>query len=451
VLPSFVAGFSLFVVLARLVHEFAADPSACCYAPVLFLLSGGLGFVHYFDPTVRSNILVDFVHNWGNDHYEYWFQSVVHILMPQRASLFSMPLAWAVLLMLAVSAPDLPWFCAIGVLVALLPQVQPHSIVATAQYGAVHALLTFPFWRNAWFETVKRYLALALIATVLGAWQLQPFFSRLGVKTDQGSFVRICRLWLADNHYKRNFFTLWGNGLGLFFVLAIFVAPVVLTRRQQTLYAPALAVFLLANFVIYQPWSLDNTKIFNAGWIPLALAAVAHVIAKIRRWHALPALVVGALCVAAGSIAVWRTIAHPFPLWQDLRSVRSIAEFARRTPPKSVWITDSDHTHPIVVMAGKQTLAGYPGWLVSHGLVDTPRISAIQALAANPEDVKWADMWGVGYVCVVEKGKIPFAPKPGSRHWKLIWDNRPYRVWQRINETNPRRRPGGVGMPIKKS
>jgi hypothetical protein len=436
VLPSFVAAFSLFVILARLVHEFCADSTAISLAPLLFLLSGGLGFFNWFDPKIRSEFYVDFVHHWGGDRYEYWFQTVIHILMPQRASLFSLPMAWAIILMLGITASDLPWFCCIGALVGLLPQVQPHSIVACAQYGVVHAFLTFP-WRGAWLRPIGNYAALAVVAISIGAWQLAPFLHRLG-----DSFVQVCPLWAAEKGHKRNFLSLWAYGLGLFFVLAIFVGPFTLRQRQLVLYAPSLVVFAVANFVLYQPWHLDNTKVFNAWWIPLALAVVSQIIAKVRRFNLLPAIALTAVCVASGGLAVSGAIAHAFPIWKDVRRARAIAEFVRvASPPKSVWITDSDHTHPVVTMAGRQTLAGYPGWLVSHGLDDSARTAAIGKLAANPESVGWADMWGAAFVCVTEGGKIGFKPMSDSRNWKLLWDNPPYRVWQRVNQTTVKKRP----------
>jgi hypothetical protein len=441
VLPSIVAAFSLIVVLARLVHEFCADPDAVCLAPALFLLSGGLGFTRFFDPAVRNEHHVDYVHHWGFQRFEYWFQSVIHILLPQRASLFSLPLAWSILLMI-VAAPrslDLRWFTAIGAIVALLPQVQPHSIVATAQYGLVFALLTFP-WSGRWAPALANYAVLAAVALVAGGWQMAPFLHRMR------SFVRLRLLWREETVKPRNFFTLWWYGLGLFFVIAVFVGPFTLNGHQRVMYAPALVVFAVANFVLYQPWHLDNTKVFNAAWLPLAVAVVAQAVARLRRiarWAIVPTVAIVVVLVASGTLAVGGVIAHAYPIWGYPRLAWDLGDFVKAvSAPKSVWITDSDHTHPVVTLGGRQVLAGYPGWLVSHGLSDTERTSAMRELAKNPEDVRWADMWGTEFVCVNEEkySEFPFRPTASSRNWKLLWDTRPYRIWKRVNITDRRAR-----------
>jgi lipoprotein signal peptidase len=178
VLLSIVAALAMLIVLARITHEFCGDAATCCLAGPPFLLSGGLGFVRFLDPAIRGEFYVDFIHFWGRGRYEYWLQTVIHILMPQRASLFSLPLTWAVVLMLGAAplSVDRRWFAAIGVIVARLPQVQPHSVVATSQYGAVLALLP---WPRGGVAVVANYAVLAAVAAIGGAWQLAPFLRRV--------------------------------------------------------------------------------------------------------------------------------------------------------------------------------------------------------------------------------------------------------------------------------
>jgi hypothetical protein len=230
--------------------------------------------------------------------------------------------------------------------------------------------------------------------------------------------------------------------------MAILVGPFTINRRQAVLYVPSLVVFAIANFVLYQPWHLDNTKVFNAGWIPFAVAVVAQAVARLRKFGAAGiggAVILVVVMVASGTLAVKGAVEQGFPIWGAPRAVYAVGEFARViSPPKSVWITDSDHTNPVVTIAGRQTLAGYPGWLLSHGLNDTARTAAIRALSHSPEAVRLADKWGAEFVCVTEDGHSQFTFKPNattSRNWKLVWDNRPYKVWQRVNATKPTPRP----------
>lgn len=437
-LPSLVAAFALLAVLSRIVKKFTDSDFACGVAPWLFLLSGGLGFTRWFDPEIRKEYYVDYVHGWGKNRNEYWFQTVIHILMPQRASLFSMPFAYAIIFMLmtvgSIPALDIHAYTAIGLLVAVLPQVQPHSIIATAQWGIVNFLICFP-WKNIRksLPVITNYFVLAGVAVVVGVPQILPFMNRL-----HGSFIQMKWIWYGES--DRNFFTLWGYGLGVFFVLSMSVCFFLMSKAQFKWYIPSLVVFFIANYVWYQPWHLDNTKVFNAAWIPLAVACVSHVLVKI--WKSVrflgPALALAlfAGCVASGSLAVWGAATHKYPVWGARDMPFEIAEFVKKaTPPKSVWITDSWHGHPIITLAGRQTLAGYGGWLASHGLSEYNRKRAMDKLNRNPEDTSAIDKFGVDYACVrLARHGVDFRFDPGanSKSWRMIYESRSYRIYQRV-------------------
>ena len=434
--PSYVAAFSMLAVLCAIVKYFTESDAACVIAPWLFLLSGGLGFLGWFDPKIRNEFYVDFVHNWGGGRHEYWFQTVIHILMPQRASLFSIPLAYAIIFLLMQFGAENVFrgrlFFCIGVLVALLAQVQPHSIMATAQWGAFYLVLKFP-WRNftKTLPIIKNYLVLSLTAIILGVPQLFPFMHRL----EGESFIKFAPLWSGMTEAPRNFFTMWFYGLGTFFILSMVIGWFVMPTSRRIMYAPSVLVFLVANFVWYQPWHMDNTKVFNAGWIPLAVAVAS--LSLLRIWRLVPvigpvlAVVLFLTSIASGSLAVYGA-KDGYPIWNVNQYPYEFAKFVRQwTPPKSVWITDSWHAHPVLNLAGRQTLAGYGGWLVTHGLNDFDRKRAMRRLTANPEDVAAIDRYGVDYACVRPDSDFQFKPEETSRNWKKIFESVSYTVYQR--------------------
>lgn len=438
-IPSYVAAFSILALLCSIVKHFTQSEMACVIAPWLFLLSGGFGFLRWFDPKIRNEFYVDYVHNWGGGRHEYWFQVVIHILMPQRASLFSLPFAYAIILLLMQFGAQNEFhgrlFFGIGLLVASLGQVQPHSIMATAQWGVVHLLLRFP-WRNIGksLPIIKNYLILGITAIVLGVPQLFPFMNRLQAE----SFIKIAPLWTGMTDLSRNFFTMWFYGLGLFFILSMCVGWFFMSRSRILLYLPSVAVFFIANFVWYQPWHMDNTKVFNAGWMPLASAVASLSLLRIgKSVRILGPLVAIALfigSIASGCLAVYGAALNGYPLWPIRDYPYEFAKFIRmHTEPKSVWITDSWHAHPVTNLAGRQTLAGYGGWLVSHGLSDSERKYAMRRLTANPEDVTWSDRYDVGYVCVRPDSDFSFKPAEDSKSWTKIYGSVSYTVFKRNN------------------
>jgi hypothetical protein len=87
--PSALVILSLLVGLYSLSFEFTQNHVSCMISCGLFINLGGMGFVRVFHPKHGYG---DWVHNWGNGQFEYWFHPLMHILVPQRAALWSMPL-----------------------------------------------------------------------------------------------------------------------------------------------------------------------------------------------------------------------------------------------------------------------------------------------------------------------------------------------------------------------
>jgi hypothetical protein len=282
-------------------------------------------------------------------------------------------------------------------------------------------------------------MVLAIVAAGLGLPQLAPYLHRMG-----NNFVQVKTIWSGQTSDPRNFLTLWLYGLGAFWIMAIGVGLLWLKWRQFQLYLPALFVFVVANFVWYQPWHLDNTKVFNAGWIPFAVAVVANCLMRIwksvKTLGPIAAVILFVLSIASGFLAVSGVVLRPYPIWKDPAVARQLADFAKKvSSPRSVWITDQTHVNPIVTLAGRQTLAGYPGWLTSHGLNDTERTMAMSKLTSNPEAVSAVDRWGVEFACVtlenIDWAGNKFFPTPDSNKWKKLFESTQYAIYQRINKT----------------
>ncbi|KAH0789361.1 hypothetical protein GPJ56_006724 [Histomonas meleagridis] len=355
--------------------------------------------------------------------------------MPQRSSLFSMPIVYSILCLLIIYGNshqiDLKSFTLIGLLVSCLPQVQAHSIIALAQWGVIYVILTFPYRKiKTQFKTyVCNYGILSIVAIVFGVPQMIPLLERTS-KTS--GFMKIAPIW-SDSPGK-NYLTYWVNALGVFFIISM-LGIFVLHNKQLKMYIAALGVFFAANFIWYQPWSLDNTKIFNAGWIPFAVALVSKVLVMI--WDkkyigkilALPLFV---LCIASGALANVKAIGASYPLWAKNADVFGFAEFVKSTDPIAVWLTDSSHTNPVVTLGGRQTVLGNRGWIYSHGIDDSKRFYDIQRIMGDPDNVKLTDKYDVKYVAVdKQNNEFKFAPRSDSRNWKKIYESKIFVVYNR--------------------
>lgn len=436
-LPSIIFSYATFIILTSITYHFSKSELPCIFVSYLFLFSGGLGFTSWFDKDARDYYSTDYVHIWGENHSEFWFQSLIHIMLPQRASLFSLPICWSVILILmsCASKPNKLPFLAAGLLVGILPQVQPHSIIALAEWGGLLFLIQFPFAEvHKWKFYISNYACLGIPALLLGIAQCLPFMDRLS-----HNFFKIASV--ADEIEGRNIVSLWWYGLGAFIVLALVHVPIVIDSRQWDFYAPSIIAFMLANVIYYQPWGLDNTKILNAAFMPIATSGVAYFFGQVwKRYRSIGKIVVALLfmfCCASGALSISKAaFMSSNNLWAAPEIPYAISSFVKEnTDPNAVFITDSNHNNPIVSLAGRQTLVGYPGWLISHNLNETERLEAIEHLAENPDDVEWADKYNVSYVVNYKFGKYnnyKISPKPDSPFWKPIYRSSYYEIYQRI-------------------
>lgn len=433
-LPSVPFIFAVFIILTDLIYHFTNSNFAAIVGSLLFTFNGGTGFTSLFIKEKRDHWVTDYVHFWGENHQEFWLQSIAHILLPQRASLFSIPIAWSVILILIKfnGTKDIKGFIAAGLLVAELPQVHPHSIIGLAQYGFSLFLLTFPY-KNTQKSKIflRNYFTLGIIAIVFGAFQCIPYLGR----TTTSNFMRFG--WVNYGDYAReNLLQLWWRALGAFIVMALFHTPIILDSKQMCLYLPSIFVFIIGNFVRYQPWAVDNTKVWNAAFIPIATAGVALFLVKLFKHNAigkLTSLVLFFFSCWAGYLCVVRTIQSRSNEWDIYDAPYSIADFIiRNTEPDAVWMTDYQHENPIVTLAGRQVLVGYIGWLQNHGLDYNDRQRIMRNLVNDPENTTEVDLLDLKYVGFrPAEPEYRFNPGPNSTHWENIYNSVVFSVWKR--------------------
>ena len=105
------------------------------------------------------------------------------------------------------------------------------------------------------------WVAYGVVAIGLGTPQLMVFMGRV---SGSGHFVRVAALW----HYMGGTpMKLWLDGLGLFVPLhfaALFVLIPFRNVAATSFYIGFTTVFFVANIVMFQPWEMDNTKVWPA-------------------------------------------------------------------------------------------------------------------------------------------------------------------------------------------
>lgn len=403
ILPSFVMCFSLFTMLYSLTYVFAKSDFPCVLSPFFFVFGGGTGFIHVFQK-IESLFYVDFCHNLPNKRNGTWMQPIIHVVLPQRSSLFSLPIVWGVIFMFIISEDfstrfSPRYYVAIGLLISVLPQVQGHALIALFQWCFAHCLINIPvkIHEKMVYYVVNHSIIIAVVC-VFGLFQLKPYMGR--AKSD--NFFTFSKIWSSERVYN-SFFKFWWNGLGIFIVIALLHGVILLNFRQFKLYIPSLFVFILANFILYQPWNHDNNKVVNASFLPLAIPVVANFFSIMFKNYNKKILIIIVplfiFSILSGFLANHMAITQTYPIFYHT-GLREVADFViKNTDIRDVWLTDNDHSNPITCFAGRQILIGYDGWMASHNIIDATRYNAKREALLNPDSVPTLDKYNVKYIC----------------------------------------------------
>jgi len=230
--------------------------------------------------------------------------------------------------------------------------------------------------------------------------------------------------------------------------------------------AASFAVFVVGCFVKFQPWDRDNTKIFYIFAIiaapfvgqvltwPLTAGLAAITAPTEARIHGADAdtdadadaagitrtdthtaeakqsrqfvgrfggillllvgVPVGAALLALGATSGVLSIVREYGMFHELYGPMEVevGDYIRdNIPAKSVMLTDNTHRAPAGYLAGRPSLAGYDGWLWSHGYDYAERHNDRNFIMQHVNDVEGRDAydkmrrWGVRYVVSEHKGQ----------------------------------------------
>ncbi|HVS41416.1 MAG TPA: hypothetical protein VMU20_04025, partial [Candidatus Dormibacteraeota bacterium] len=153
--------------------------------------------------------------------------------------------------------------------------------------------------------------------------------------------------------------------------------------------APFMLLFLIANVVIFQSWDWDNTKLFAYWQLAAALLVGAWVVRWWRAglWRAIAATVALASVLLSGGLVMLRQLpwtpadANPGSFTWASHDDRVLAgEVEARTPRTAVILTGGRPNDPLLTLAGRTAVMGYPGWLNSYGTDFGTRPDEVRAM-----------------------------------------------------------------------
>ena len=220
----------------------------------------------------------------------------------------------------------------------------------TRVYNGVRARavnkLAAAFTANDW-ASLWCWVAYGVVAFALGLPQFASFFGRV---TGSHGFIRFLPVWRAMGTGP---FWLWWRALGVY--VPLFAASALLLSKhnvaQWQFYAGFTAVFIEANLIIFQPWEMDNTKVFYiwafgaSVFVCYLLRRVAAAVSQYRGLSlvVLPivALLYVLLTISGVLCCVQETVSNSMMF--DLVDVEYARWVRENTSPDAVFLVPSEH------------------------------------------------------------------------------------------------------------
>lgn len=388
----------LCIGLVLILHGLALQISNQRFVPeltvILFLFAGGIGWKYMFIPKCWNNPNCNAAHCFCSGKDTFWIHEVVHFLLPQRSGLFSMPIVMSVMSLLInaveTELKSIKLIVLAGLMMGFIPMLSAHSFIAIGEYALAICAIYFP-WTNIkkWKDAIIFWAIFAMSVLVIGLPQI-IWLSR----TPRRGFFKVEAIWKETNADDRfGLIQMWWESLGAFAFMALFMVWRFLTKKQILSYIASMVVFLISSYLRYQPGAMDNTKVFNAGWFPLACIYTALLyivlVQQTKKYKFLIVVVLIAVFIgtsASSVVCYYKALKFNFALFTQ--EEKALGLWAMENTRKDiVFLTSTWHSNPLMSIGGRVLTMGYGGWVWTHGLNYPGRVQYQRKIIANRENI----------------------------------------------------------------
>ncbi|MEF9877952.1 MAG: hypothetical protein RR975_00855 [Clostridia bacterium] len=387
----------------------------------LLFLNGGLGFFYTLSATVEGGQVVSMWDNLKNvmqgyyqcptnqpdPHNLRWSNIICDMLVPQRGILGG----WTILLpCLNLLLPPLcrkqphgvRTLVLLGLFAGGLPLIHTHSYLALVLLSlgtCAYCLLTTPSGKR--FEAFQPWLLFGAVAAALSLPQLIAF--TFVQATDSDHFVRFWFNWCNNREgvgMVDNYFWFYLKNIGLPYLLILLallkrkpkneavLAPDI--RQNRLLASGAFLIYLVAEFLVFQPNVYDNNKLLYVWFmlcLPMAADYALELFDRLRGLAGRRVLAVLFLitCFLSAGLTVARECVSDYQVY-SAKDIQTAQFIQQSTPEHCVFITGDQHLNPVSSLAGRTILCSSNIYLYYHGFNTAQRHAEIAAFYANPAD-----------------------------------------------------------------
>ncbi len=466
-LPMAAAGAQVFFGGYLFVSRLLSSRKKAAAAWVLLFFNGGFGFLYFLGSKEDFfRIFTDFYQTPTNyvEGNIRWVNVIVDMLLPQRATLFGWAVLFPTLYLLyrAVYEGKKRYFLYTGVLAGLLPMVHTHSFMALALLCGVW-LLGFLLRELSWEEWGARVGKLLIVLGLPSMWGLQSLLRHTDHLDSPALLWVLCAaaglfllllgwlLWKAAwrgkgkmllstwgvllfsacvlalpqlcfwtfrqagsggflrGHFgwsigEENYLWFYLKNLGLAGLLAL-GGLLSAKSGEFSKYAPALVIWFLAEFAVFQPNPYDNNKLLYVAYLLLCCAAAEFLCRALRRIRLagprrVTAGAVAAVCVFSAVLTMGREWNARYEIFGD--GAIALSRFVEEnTEPDALILTDTRHNNEICSLAGRNIVCGSSSYLYFHGLPYGKWEHAARLMYEQPEEnEELFREYGVEYILV---------------------------------------------------
>lgn len=374
--------FSLLTALAifAFARRLTGDAVVGSVVLALFLVGGSLGWIVMAQQGLAGDVTGGRLWDGGavgaaNIRWQNMFYG---FLMSQRAFLYGMPMAFLALTLVLLSrrSGSVLGFIAAGAILGLLPLAHLATMLALA---LVVPFLIVLLPHRGWMYLMAAWILVALPQLIL----------QQGGGPGALAAMRIQLGWVAGDDLWPIF---WLKQVGLFapLLLIALVRPKLIPDESRRMLTAFMAIFVVANVVVFQPWDWDNHKVL-VYWYLATCVFVGALLVWAWREHGKAARAWVAIGVTTMLLSGLLEDANQ-ALGRDRYGLLNAEELAvayevrQSTPPDAVFAAGIQNNHPVPTMAGRRVIMGYPGWLWTEGLPYGPRESDLRALYAFTDE-----------------------------------------------------------------
>ncbi|MEM9002790.1 MAG: hypothetical protein AAGE59_04590 [Cyanobacteria bacterium P01_F01_bin.86] len=454
ILPSIAYSLCLLVGLYALFFLVLRSSKQVLVAIALFFLSSGPGFLKFLRDLGHGYRLGDLLNPATEVYYsrlanEYTWRAgnvIIGILLPQRAFLLGMTMAvWAMvgLLLVVLDRTEGGGDRALltrrqqnlvlgtaSVLVGLLPITHMHSFIVMFIVTGAICIAAYRQWFQLFFYYVT---PTAVIACILGL-----IFISGGI--EKSNFIRWFPGWTAEPGLLP-WLVLWAKIWGLMLPLALF-GQILLRKRAlviQAFFGGFLLVFLVANLVLFQPVTWDNSKLFfwaYLGFAGLAATALAWLWRHGKHYFSRFDTILLAISLTfTGAIELVRlqSMRDRDRPYLSTRSEITLGQTIRtETEPLARFLTAPDHNHPISVWGVRPIILGQTTWARNYGfLIDQVEQDVQTMFAGGNAAEPLLAQYQVSYVVVSprELNRFDVNEDYYDQRYALAFEEANYRIY----------------------